>query len=51
MIDRQSYLGNGIVHYFLIRHIALVADEKLVDTLCGVTIDFLQPLFDVVERI
>ncbi len=44
-----EYLGNGILDHLLIRHIALVANEQLVDTLGGVPIDLLKPLLDVVE--
>jgi hypothetical protein len=41
----------SVLHNLLILHIALVTDEKLVNTLCGVTVDFLQPLLDIVERV
>jgi hypothetical protein len=45
------YLGNCVFDYFLVRHIALVSHQKLVDSLCGVSVNLLQPLLDVVERI
>jgi hypothetical protein len=35
------YLGNGILNRSLIGHVALVSDQKLVDTLGGVSIDLL----------
>jgi hypothetical protein len=44
-------LGNGVFNSSLVSHIALVADEELVDTLGGISVDFLKPLLDVVERI
>lgn len=44
-------LRHSILHDLLILHIALVANKQLVDTLSSVTIDFLQPLFDVVEGV
>lgn len=47
----SSYLGNCVLHDLLVRHIALVAYEELVDTLCGISVDLLQPLLDVVEGI
>lgn len=46
-----SHLGNCVVHDLLVRHIALVSDEELVDALCGISVDLLQPLLHVVERI
>jgi len=45
------YLGDGVLNDLLVGHIALVTDEKLVDTLGGVTVNLLQPLLDVVERV
>lgn len=46
-----AYLGDGVLDDLLVRHIALVADEQLVDALSGVAVDLLQPLLDVVERV
>jgi hypothetical protein len=46
-----AHLGNGVLDSPLIRHIALVADQELIDTFGGVAVDFLQPLLDVVEGI
>ena len=42
-------LGRVKVYCPLRRKIALVSDEKLVDVFAGVAIDFVQPLFNVVE--
>ncbi len=47
----ETYLGDLVVDYLLLRHIALVADEQLVDALGRIPVDFLQPLLDVVERV
>ena len=44
------YLGSSVIDHFFGGQVALVADEQLVDTLAGITINFLQPLLDVVER-
>ncbi len=46
-----TYLGNCVLNDLLVRHIALVADEELVDALGGVAVDLLQPLLDVVEAV
>ena len=43
------YLCHCVLDDLLIRHIGLVAYEKLVDALGGVSVDLLQPLLDVVE--
>lgn len=47
----MAYLGYSILDDLLVGHIALVADEELVNTLGCVAVDFLQPLLDVVERV
>lgn len=44
-------LGDLVVDDLLLGHIALVADEQLVDALGGVPVNLLQPLLDVVERV
>lgn len=44
-------LSDGVLDDLLVGHIALVADEKLVDTFGGVAVNLLQPLLDVVERV
>lgn len=50
-IVRKTNLCNSVLDNFLIRHIGLVADQELVDTLGGISVDLLQPLLHVVERI
>ncbi len=45
----MAYLCNSVLDDFLIRHIALVAYEQLVDTFSRVAVDLLEPLLDVVE--
>lgn len=47
----ESYLGNCVIDDLLVSHIALVSDQELVDALGGVSVDLLQPLLHVVERI
>ncbi len=44
-------LCNGIIHNLLVRHIALVAHKELVHTLCGIAIDLLKPLLDVIKGV
>lgn len=46
-----THLCDGVLHNLLVFHIALVADKQFVDTLGGVTVDLLEPLLHVVERI
>jgi hypothetical protein len=43
------YLCDCVIHNLLVRHIALVAYEQLVDTLCSISVDLLKPLLNVVE--
>lgn len=47
----ERYLCDLVVNDLLVCHIALVAYEKLVDTLCGVPVNLLKPLLNVVERV
>lgn len=47
----STYLGNCVFNHLLVRHIALVAYEQLVDTLCSISVDFLKPLLNVVEGV
>ena len=49
--NRMTYLRHGVLNRPLICHIALVANQQLVDTLGRVAVDFLQPLLDIVERV
>lgn len=44
-----AYLRDGVLDDLLVRHIALVAHEQLVDALSSVSVDLLQPLLYVVE--
>lgn len=46
-----SYLRHCVFHYLLVGHIALVTHEQLVNTLRRISIDFLEPLLHIVERI
>jgi len=46
-----AYLCNSVLDNLLVRHIALVANQELVNPLGGVPVDFLQPLLDVIERV
>jgi hypothetical protein len=46
-----AYLCYGVLDDLLVRHIGLVADQELVDALGGVSVNLLQPLLDVVERV
>lgn len=48
---RKAYLRHGVLHDLLVLHIALVADEQLVDTLGGISVNLLKPLLDVVEGV
>lgn len=47
----STHLSDVVVHDLLVGHIALVADEQLVDAFGGVAVDLLQPLLDVVEAV
>lgn len=49
--DGNTNLCNSVFNDLLVFHIAFVAYKQLVDALCGVTVDFLQPLLDVIERV
>lgn len=47
----QTYLCDVVVNDLLVSHIALVAHKELVDALCSVAVNLLQPLLDVVEAV
>lgn len=47
----MTHLGDGVLDDLLVRHVALVAHEKLVDTLRSVAVNLLQPLLHVVEAV
>ena len=46
-----AYFGGCVVDDLFGRKIAFVSNEQFVDVFAGVTVDLLQPLFDVVERL
>ena len=46
-----TYLGYSVLNDLLVGHIALVADEQLIDALGSVPINLLKPLLDVVEGV
>jgi hypothetical protein len=46
-----TYLCYSVLNNLLVRHIGLVANQQLVDALSSVTVDLLQPLLYVVERV
>ena len=45
------YFRHGVFNNLFVCHIALVSHEQLVDALCSITVNFLKPLLDVVERV
>jgi hypothetical protein len=47
----SPYLGHCVLDHLLVRHVALVSYEQLVDALRGVPVDLLQPLLDVVKAV
>jgi hypothetical protein len=49
--EDKTHLGNGVFNNFLVRHIAFVSNQQLVHTLCGISVNLLQPLLDIVERV
>lgn len=49
--DGTSHLCDRVLNHLLVCHIALVANEQLVNALCSVAVNFLQPLLDVVEGV
>lgn len=44
-----EYLRDRVFDHFLVRHIALVANQELVDALGRIPVNLLQPLLYVVE--
>ena len=46
-----TYLCHSVFHNLLILHIAFVAYKKLVDAFSGIAVNFLKPLFYVVEGV
>ena len=49
--SKNAYLGHAVLDHLLASQIGFVAYKKLVDTLRGITVDFLEPLLDVGEGI
>lgn len=47
----SKLLGDSVLDDLLVRHIALVAYEQLVDAVGGIAVNLLKPLLDVVEGI
>ncbi len=47
----MPYLCDSVLDDLLVRHIALVAHQQLVDALGGISVDLLQPLLHVVEAV
>lgn len=45
------YLCHGVLDHLLVGHIGLVAHQQLVDALCGISVNLLEPLLHVVERV
>jgi hypothetical protein len=50
-LDASAYLCYGVLDDLLVRHIGLVAHQQLVDALGSVSVNLLQPLLHVVERV
>ena len=50
IMSRGSHLCGCVIHDFFGCQITFVPHQELVDVLAGVSVDLLQPLFDVVER-
>lgn len=48
-LSGPSYLCYCVFNHLLIRHIRFVANKQLVNTFSGISVNFLQPLFYVVE--
>lgn len=46
-----AHLGCGVVHHLLCCEVTLVAHKQLVHVFAGITVDLLQPLFNIVERL
>ena len=46
-----NYLGHSVLDNFLIRHIALVSNQEFIYTLCGISVNLLKPLLDIIERV
>lgn len=51
VVSLTTNLCNSVFHSFLVLHVTFVSDKKLVDPFGGISVDFLQPLLDIVERV
>ena len=47
----EKYFGSSVIDDFLCAQVAFVANKELVNILTSVTINFLKPLFHIVERL
>jgi hypothetical protein len=47
----EAHLRDRVLDHFLVCHIALVAHQQLVDALGRISVNLLQPLLHVVERV
>jgi hypothetical protein len=48
---KATHLCHGVLDHLLVCHIGLVAHEELVNALGRITVDLLEPLLHVVERV
>lgn len=46
-----SYLSDSVLNHLLVRHIALVAHQELVNAFSGIAVNLLKPLLYVVEAV
>ena len=46
-----THLCGGVIYHFFGSQITFISDEELVDVLARVSVDLLQPLLHVVERL
>ena len=51
IVDISTHLCHSVLNDLLVGHIGLVTHQQLVDALGGISVDLLQPLLHVVERV
>lgn len=51
MTMEEIYLRCLCVHNFVLNQITFVANQKLANTVVCISVDFIQPLFDIVEAL
>jgi len=51
IISAVTNLSHSVLDDFLVCDVALVSNEELIDTFSGITVDLLQPLLNVIERV